>query len=93
MAMPAWNDIPDSEPLGGGYYMMDIAPEAGCLSCGEWSWEKAVVNTSKRCDLLTNRALHTWSVKSECRHCGIHTLWNVDPDKPYPKATDDPFSK
>jgi hypothetical protein len=91
--MPSWNDIPYSSPLGHGIVLMDIAPDDGCMQCGHWKWALALVNTSLRCDLLTNKPIKTWSVKSECHKCGITTIWNCDPDRTYPRATDDPFAK
>ncbi len=79
--------------MGGGHILMDIAPKDGCMQCGDWSWHLAVVNTMQRCDLLTNKPIKTWCARSECRKCGITTIWNIQPDQPYPKASDDPFTK
>ena len=53
----------------------------------------AMVNTTERQDLLTNKRIKTWCAKSECKKCGVTTIWNLNPDKAYPKATDDPFTK
>jgi hypothetical protein len=79
--------------MGGGHIVMDVAPPEGCMSCGDWKWHLAVVNTSERCDLLTNKKIKSWSAKSECKKCGILTIWSLNPDKAYPKSTDDPFAK
>ena len=79
--------------MGGGHIIMDVAPKEGCMSCGDWSWHFAVVNTGERCDLLTNKKLKTWSAKSECKKCGVTTIWNLNPDKAYLKSTDDPFAE
>lgn len=79
--------------MGGGHIIMDIAPPGGCMSCGDWKWHLAVVNTSERHDLLTNKKIKNWCAQSECRKCGIVTTWNLNPDRPYPKSTDDPFAK
>jgi hypothetical protein len=93
MPMPSWNDIPHFENMGGGHIVMDVAPDNGCLNCGDWKWHMAVVNTTERQDLLTNKRIKTWCAKSECKKCGTTTIWNINPDKAYPKATDDPFAK
>jgi hypothetical protein len=91
--MPSWNDIPYSEHMGGGHILMDIAPKDGCMQCGDWSWHPAVVNTGERYDLLTNKPIKGWSARSECKKCEVLTVWSLDPDKPYPRASDDPFAK
>lgn len=91
--MPSWNDIPFFEPIGGSHIIMDIAPPQGCMDCGDWSWEMAVVNTGERVDLLTDKPLKTWSAKSECKKCGVVTIWQVYPDRTYPNASDDSFSE
>ena len=88
MPMPSWNDIPFFKDLGGEHLVLDIAPKEGCLDCGNWNWDYAIVNTSKRCDLLTNKPLKTWSAKSVCQKCGTTSLWSIYPDKPYPKTND-----
>ncbi len=88
MGMPAWNDIPYCDPMGGGHYAMDIAPDFGCPNCGQWKWHVALVNSNERYDLLTNRKLATWSVKSECKVCHDLLIWHAHPDKPYPRTND-----
>lgn len=84
--MAAWNDIPPFENLGHGVLRLDIAPEDGCLQCGHWKFDHAVVNTAQRHDLLTDRPIKTWSAKSDCIKCGTTTIWVVEPDKGYPRT-------
>jgi hypothetical protein len=78
--------------MGGSHIIMDVAPKDGCMDCGDWCWHLAVVNTLDRCDLLTNKPISHWLARSECKKCGITTIWNIYPDKPY-APTNDPFSK
>jgi hypothetical protein len=82
--MASWNDIPPFENLGHGILRLDMAPDDGCTSCGHWKWDYAVVNTTQRHDLLTDKPIKTWSVKSDCLKCGITTIWSADPDQGYP---------
>lgn len=82
--MASWNDIPPFENLGHGILRLDMAPEDGCTSCGHWKWDYAIVNTTQRHDLLTDKPIKTWSVKSDCLKCGITTIWSADPDEGYP---------
>jgi hypothetical protein len=82
--MASWNDIPPFENLGHGILRLDMAPDDGCTSCGHWKWDYAVVNTTQRHDLLTDKPIKTWSVKSDCLKCGITTIWSADPDEGYP---------
>jgi hypothetical protein len=87
------DDLPHMEDLGGGMYVMDIAPLDGCLFCGHWKWGFCLVNAGERVDLLTNRLLKNYSAKSDCMNCGMLTVWSVDPDKPYLPSSDEPFAK
>lgn len=84
--MASWNDIPPFENLGHGILRLDISPDDGCTSCGHWKWDYAVVNTAQRHDLLTDKPIKTWSVKSDCLKCGITTIWSLDPDLGYPRT-------
>ena len=77
-----------SKDLGHGMYMMDVAPEDGCLQCGHWEWAFALTNTNLRVDLLTNERITNWTAKSECLHCGTTTVWNPNPDEAYPGIRD-----
>ena len=86
-------DLPHSENLGHGQFLMDIAPDEGCMSCGHWKWGFAMVDTNLKVDLLTNKGLPYWTARTDCLKCGITHKWRVTPDKPYQTSHDDPFAK
>lgn len=84
--MAKWSEMPEGEDMGYGIVRMDIAPIEGCFQCGEGSWDLAMVNTSTRFDLLSNKTLKTWTARSECAKCGSTHIWIVAPDEPYLKT-------
>lgn len=86
-------DLPHSENLGHGQFLMDVAPEEGCMSCGHWKWGFAMVDTNLKVDLLTNKGLPYWTARTDCLKCGITHKWRVIPDHPYQTSHDDPFAK
>lgn len=86
-------DLPYSENLGSGLYILDVAPDDGCPSCGHWAWGFSMVDCNGRVDLLTDKPVSHWTGRSDCLKCGMTHKWKVSPDNPYQQSHDDPFAK